>query len=75
MHRERNVPLVVHCAAGKDRTGVAVAVLLRALDVSEDTAIEDYLLTNDVGRFRAFIRTRTRRSSALTDNHTAAVHA
>ena len=40
------VPVVVHCAAGKDRTGVAIALLLAVLDVPHETIIEDYLLTN-----------------------------
>lgn len=38
--------IVVHCTAGKDRAGTAVAVLLSALGVPRDTVFEDYLLTN-----------------------------
>ncbi|MEV6767054.1 tyrosine-protein phosphatase [Nocardia sp. NPDC051030] len=38
---------LVHCAAGKDRTGWAVATLLRALDVTEEDVYADYLLSND----------------------------
>ena len=64
-----SVPLVVHCAAGKDRTGVAIAVLLRALDVSQHTAIEDYLLTNEAGDFEQFLRTRHDTQLGLTDIH------
>jgi protein-tyrosine phosphatase len=43
----------VHCAAGKDRTGIAIALLLAALDVPHETIIEDYLLTNscEIPRF------------------------
>jgi protein-tyrosine phosphatase len=62
------VPLVVHCAAGKDRTGIAVAVLLRALGVPEQTVIEDYLLTNDAGDFEEFIRTRHAAHLGLSDD-------
>lgn len=65
-----NVPLVVHCAAGKDRTGVAVAVLLRSLGVPEETVIEDYLLTNTSGNFEEFIRSRHQAQLGVTDNHT-----
>jgi protein-tyrosine phosphatase len=36
---------LVHCAAGKDRTGFAVAVLLLALGVSRDVIMRDYMLT------------------------------
>ncbi|MFJ9367434.1 tyrosine-protein phosphatase [Nocardia sp. NPDC101769] len=38
---------LVHCAAGKDRTGWAVATLLRAVDVIEEDIYADYLLSND----------------------------
>lgn len=41
-----DVPLLVHCAAGKDRTGIAIALLLTVLDVPHETIVEDYLLTN-----------------------------
>ena len=34
-----------HCMAGKDRTGIAAASFLMALDIPEETIIEDYLLT------------------------------
>jgi protein-tyrosine phosphatase len=39
-------PLVIHCTAGKDRTGFACALILRSLDVPDDVIAEDYLLTN-----------------------------
>jgi protein-tyrosine phosphatase len=39
------LPLVFHCSAGKDRTGIAAALLLSALGVPRDTVIDDYLLT------------------------------
>lgn len=42
---------VVHCAAGKDRTGVLAAVTLLALDVAEDDVFQDYDLTNQVAEF------------------------
>jgi protein-tyrosine phosphatase len=63
------VPVVVHCAAGKDRTGVAIAVLLRAINVSQQTAIEDYLLTNEAGDFEHFLRNRHDTQLGLTDIH------
>jgi protein-tyrosine phosphatase len=64
-----HIPMIVHCAAGKDRTGIAVAVLLRALDVPEETVIEDYLLTNTSGDFETFIRSRHQAQLGVTDNH------
>ena len=39
------VPLVFHCSAGKDRTGVTAAVILSVLDVDEATIAEDYHVT------------------------------
>jgi protein-tyrosine phosphatase len=43
---EDRAPLVIHCTAGKDRTGFACALILHALDVPEELISEDYLLTN-----------------------------
>lgn len=39
-------PTLVHCAAGKDRTGIAVALLQSALGVHPDDIMADFLLTN-----------------------------
>jgi protein-tyrosine phosphatase len=43
---EDRAPLVIHCTAGKDRTGFACALILHALGVPDQTIAEDYLLTN-----------------------------
>ena len=40
-------PLLFHCAAGKDRTGVAAALILSVLGVPRDVVVQDYLLSND----------------------------
>ena len=40
------IPMIVHCAAGKDRTGVLTAVLLSFLGVDDETIIADYTLSN-----------------------------
>lgn len=37
---------LVHCFAGKDRTGIAATLLLHILGVSEDDQREEFLLTN-----------------------------
>ncbi len=39
------LPLVFHCTAGKDRTGVAAALVLRALGVPDDLVAADYALS------------------------------
>jgi len=41
-----NTPLAFNCSAGKDRTGVAAALILTALGVPRETVTEDYLLSN-----------------------------
>jgi protein-tyrosine phosphatase len=38
---------LVHCFAGKDRTGIAVALLLHTLGVHHDDIVAEFLLTND----------------------------
>ena len=40
-------PVVFHCTAGKDRTGIAAALILLALGVPRDRVVQDYLLTNE----------------------------
>lgn len=42
-------PSLVHCLAGKDRTGLAVALVQHQLGVHRDDILADYLLTNEVG--------------------------
>ena len=42
-----NVPLLYHCSAGKDRTGVASALILSLFGVDKEDIIYDYLKTND----------------------------
>lgn len=43
---ENNTPLIYHCTAGKDRTGLATAFILYALDVDEAVIMKDYLDSN-----------------------------
>lgn len=38
-------PLVWHCTAGKDRTGISAAMLLKVLGVDEETIFDDYMLS------------------------------
>jgi protein-tyrosine phosphatase len=45
---EEGLPMLVHCTAGKDRTGFACAMVLHALDVDEEQIFADYLATGDV---------------------------
>ncbi|WP_298745748.1 tyrosine-protein phosphatase [uncultured Brevundimonas sp.] len=43
---EADGPVLIHCAAGKDRTGLLAALTHHLLGVHRDDMIEDYLLTN-----------------------------
>lgn len=43
---EQNLPLVHHCAGGRDRTGVGAMLILMTLDVPFDTIMDDYMLSN-----------------------------
>ncbi|MEG0284628.1 MULTISPECIES: tyrosine-protein phosphatase [Vagococcus] len=41
-------PILFHCFAGKDRTGLGAAIILKSLGVSDKYIFEDYLKTNDM---------------------------
>ncbi|MCF1593963.1 tyrosine-protein phosphatase [Streptomyces muensis] len=43
---EDSVPALMHCAAGKDRAGLSIAVTLLALGVEREAIIADYLESN-----------------------------
>lgn len=43
-------PVLIHCAAGKDRTGILAALTHHLAGVGQDDLIADYLLTNDEER-------------------------
>ncbi len=48
-------PSLVNCMAGKDRTGIAVAMIQLAAGVHRDDVVADYLLTNTAGDVEARI--------------------
>jgi protein-tyrosine phosphatase len=54
------VPSLIFCSAGKDRTGLVVALTLAALDVPEEDIVADYALTEHAmaNGFRAVIEKR-----------------
>ena len=61
---------LVHCFAGKDRTGLAVALLQLMLGVNRDDVFHEYLLTNAMGagRLAAGIAGLRRQASAALDD-------
>lgn len=52
---DRSGPSLVHCLAGKDRTGLIVALLHDMLGIHSDDIMADYLLTNTAGNIDARI--------------------
>ncbi len=56
-----NLPLLIHCTAGKDRTGFACSLIQRILGVPADVVMDDYLKSNDhLDRFREMTLHRLR---------------
>ena len=45
---QADAPVLLHCTAGKDRTGVVAALVLLALGVPRDCVLQDFLLTNQL---------------------------
>jgi len=58
-------PVLVHCAAGKDRTGVVVALALGAVGVRPDAIVADYMAT---GERTGQLLDRLRRSPTYADD-------
>ncbi len=50
MLADHSVPALLHCAAGKDRAGTSIAVVLLALGVDREAIEADYMLSNDLHR-------------------------
>lgn len=63
-----SAPLVFHCSAGKDRAGMATALVLFALGVDEETVMQDYLMSKTYlsDKYSAFIAKYPRAESIFT---------
>ncbi|MEU7296904.1 tyrosine-protein phosphatase [Streptomyces exfoliatus] len=59
---EDSLPALMHCAAGKDRAGLSIAITLLALGVEREAIEADYVKSNDPHR-----RYKVRRSSTAPD--------
>ncbi|NBE52645.1 tyrosine-protein phosphatase [Streptomyces boluensis] len=59
---DESVPALMHCAAGKDRAGLSIAVTLLAVGVERDAIEADYLESNAAHR-----RYKVRRSSSAPE--------
>ncbi|SME96113.1 tyrosine-protein phosphatase [Streptomyces sp. Amel2xC10] len=65
---EDSVPALMHCAAGKDRAGLSVAVTLLAVGVERDAIVADYLESNAKHR-----RYKVHRSGSASSAYTPEV--
>ena len=69
-------PVVFHCAAGKDRTGILAAVVLGLLGVDDDTIVADYALSQaNMARALAKIQARPDAARILANRPLAAFQA
>ena len=62
------IPVLFHCAAGKDRTGFCAAIVLALLDLDEDTILREYAFTDEAVDLAAFTRTHRAAGLGLTDD-------
>ncbi|MEM7540431.1 MAG: tyrosine-protein phosphatase [Pseudomonadota bacterium] len=66
-----NAPLLINCSAGKERTGVAVAILLTALGVPRETVLYDFMLSKTYFPVAAEVE-RVKAKYEVTDSSPAA---
>ena len=66
------VPLLFHCAAGKDRTGLTAALILHSLGVDRSTILADYAQTNEAVDIIAFVvKHQNAKMGLATEDHPA----
>ncbi|GGL13467.1 tyrosine-protein phosphatase [Streptomyces flaveus] len=65
---EDSAPALMHCAAGKDRAGLSIAITLLALGVEREAIVADYLKSNAPHR-----RYKVRRSSSASSAYSPEV--
>lgn len=65
--RNKETPILFHCTAGKDRTGIAAVLILLLLGVDEETALDDYELTNEY-RMTAIEKFLSRLAAVIGDD-------
>lgn len=64
-----SAPALIHCSAGKDRTGFAAALILSALNVAETDVIGDYLLSGEFFDVERELQVFCRRLNWQLDSH------
>jgi len=55
LSEKSNYPVLFHCSLGSDRSAVAAALILAALDIDLDQIVGDYMLTNEQIDFSTII--------------------
>lgn len=63
-----DAPLAFNCSAGKDRTGIAAALLLSVLGVPRETIVHDYQLSDDYVDYMKEFMSEEARAKMLKDN-------
>jgi len=72
---KKETPLVFFCSAGKDRTGVAAALLLTALGVPRQTVLQDYTLTSTLADLEQEIVQRAKGAGTLSSQSPEVIRA
>jgi protein-tyrosine phosphatase len=62
--QQERLPMLVHCTAGKDRTGFIISLLQRTLGVPMDQVLDHYMVSND--SVKAFQETMAQRYRLFT---------
>lgn len=60
-------PLAFNCSAGKDRTGMAAALILTLLGVPRETVIADYALSDDIVDYRTELTESAQKNPAYRE--------
>lgn len=62
-------PILIHCAAGKDRTGTLAAVILSALGVPFETIMDDYMMTMEAVDIESFLEPASKNMAKRYGRH------
>jgi protein-tyrosine phosphatase len=68
---ENNYPIVFFCSLGKDRSAIAAALILSALDIDRETIIYDYLLSNDLIDYHSLVENADAYTAEIQETITA----
>ena len=49
------VPLMMHCSAGKDRAGIATAIIMILLGADYETVLEEYMRSKEAQHFNEYV--------------------